>query len=184
MTVPQRYMKDFQVRQRRSEKMRDILEKVISKPISLIAGVGMSLVVLIMLIMSSDVISRVLFGSVIVGSHELVEFSLTTMVFLGLAYTALKKGHIAVDIIYSKMGLKSRPFIEIISSLFSLIICLLMVWQTFLYAMEVRQSNLISSTLMIDIYPFVLLTSFGVGLLSVVILKDFVVCIHGLWGKK
>ena len=74
--------------------------------------VGMAALDVLMLIMAVDAALRYIFSAPITGAMEIVEFALVTLVFTGMAYTALKKGHVRVDILYRRLQPKTRAVLD------------------------------------------------------------------------
>ncbi len=149
-------------------------ETALTKFIYTLAFVGMSVVVLMVALTAGDAVMRSFFNRPITGASEASEFMLTIMIFFGLAYTAMEKGHIEVDLLFSKFPKRVQPFLNILTSFISLVIFSLITWRTCAYALKIMRDNVLSPTLTIPIYPFVFVTSLGAGLLSLVLLRDLV----------
>lgn len=139
-----------------------------------IGRLGMSMVVLLMFLTAGDSLSRNLLNRSLVGTHELVEFTMAIMVFFSLALSELEKRHVAVDLVYDRLSRRKQRFLDRLVSLLSLTIFALITWQAFLYGIEMWQSRTMSPTLNIPVFPFVLVTAFGTGLLWVVLLVNFI----------
>jgi TRAP-type mannitol/chloroaromatic compound transport system permease small subunit len=83
----------------------------------LVAWVSLGLV----LVIFSDVVMRYLFNTSYVFIQEL-EWHLFAFIFLiGAGYTLLHDGHVRVDIIYQRLGLKGRAWINLCGVLLFLI---------------------------------------------------------------
>lgn len=148
--------------------------KGLDKIIYFTACGGMSVVVLIMAFTSGDTLLRLLFGQAIVGVHELCEFMLTIMAFFGLAYTAVEKGHIAVDLVFHQFPPRVQRVLAFITGCFSFAIYSLISWQAIIYGFETQHNNVLSPTLTIPLFPFVFATGFGTALLSLTILREII----------
>jgi TRAP-type mannitol/chloroaromatic compound transport system permease small subunit len=85
-------------------------------------GRGVSWVTLaLVLVVFIDVVMRYLFNTSFVFTQEL-EWHLFGFIFLiGAGYTLLKDGHVRVDIIYQRLGLKGRAWINLFGVLLFLI---------------------------------------------------------------
>lgn len=85
-------------------------------------GRGVAWVTLgLVLVVFVDVVMRYLFNTSFVFTQEL-EWHLFGFIFLiGAGYTLLHDGHVRVDIIYQRVGLKSRAWINLIGVIFFLI---------------------------------------------------------------
>ena len=91
-----------------------------------VAWVTLALVVVIFV----DVVMRYLFNTSFVFTQEL-EWHLFAFIFLiGAGYTLLHDGHVRVDIIYQRLGLKGRAWINLLGVIFFLIPGCLMVMTT------------------------------------------------------
>ena len=76
---------------------------------------------LLVLVVFSDVVMRYLFKTSFVLTQEL-EWHLFAFIFLiGAGYTLLHDGHVRVDIIYQRLGVKGRAWINLIGVIFFLI---------------------------------------------------------------
>ena len=91
-----------------------------------VAWVTLVLVVVIFI----DVVMRYLFNTSYVFTQEL-EWHLFAFIFLiGAGYTLLQDGHVRVDIIYQRLGLKGQAWINLLGVIFFLIPGCLMVMST------------------------------------------------------
>ncbi len=125
-----------------------------------------------MLLTSADVILRI-FRHPIPGTYEMVGLLGAIAISFSLAYTSVEKGHIAVEFLFQKFPKKVRFFISAINDFLCLFLFGLLTWQTILLASDLMQSGEVSMTLQMPIYPYVFGISIGCGLLSLVLLKDF-----------
>jgi TRAP-type C4-dicarboxylate transport system permease small subunit len=132
---------------------------------------GMSLLIPLMLLTTFDVIGRGFFRKPIPGSFELSEYILATFILLGAAYTQQVKGHVGVDFITSRLSPRVRAFCEILTTLLSLFIIAIVIWQGFLEGIRERT---VSDMLRIPQYPFRLLVALGGFLLWLELLIDLV----------
>ena len=74
----------------------------------------------LVLVVFTDVCMRYIFNTSFVFTQEL-EWHLFAFIFLiGAGYTLLQDGHVRVDIIYQKLGLKGRAWINLIGVIFFL----------------------------------------------------------------
>jgi TRAP-type mannitol/chloroaromatic compound transport system permease small subunit len=91
-----------------------------------VAWVTLALVIVIFI----DVVMRYLFNTSFVFTQEL-EWHLFAFIFLiGAGYTLLHDGHVRVDIIYQRLGLKGQAWINLLGVIFFLIPGCLMVMST------------------------------------------------------
>jgi len=146
-------------------------------------SVGIFIILLMMLLTTTDVFLRYLFNRPILGTVELTEFMMLIIVSFGLAYTQVNKGHIFVELIVSKFSPKTRAIIESLGYFLCLIIYLLIVWQTLVQADVQRIHGVKTGALEIPKYPFYIILAFGFGLLSFVFLVDLIDSLNRLIKK-
>jgi TRAP-type C4-dicarboxylate transport system permease small subunit len=132
---------------------------------------GMSLLIPLMLLTTGDVIGRKFFSKTIPGSFELSEYILAVFILLGAAYTQQVKGHVGVDFITSRFSPRVRTVCEIITTILSMFIIAIVIWQGFLEGIRERT---VSDMLRIPQYPFRLLVAVGGFLLWLELLIDLV----------
>ncbi|RPJ11111.1 MAG: TRAP transporter small permease [Deltaproteobacteria bacterium] len=142
---------------------------------------GMTLLLPLMLLTTGDVIGRKFFSKTIPGTFELSEFILAVFILLGAAYTQQVKGHVGVDFVTSRLSVRTRTVCEIMTTLFSLFIIAIVVWQGF--AEGIREKT-VSDMLRIPQLPFRLLVSVGGFLLWLELMIDFVHSIGRLAGRN
>ena len=94
-------------------------------------GQGVAWVTLaLVLVVFVDVVMRYLFKTSFVFTQEM-EWHLFAFIFLmGAGYTLLRDGHVRVDIIYQRLGLKGRAWINLLGVVFFLIPGCLMIIET------------------------------------------------------
>jgi len=150
----------------------DRAEKIIRRASDLFSHMASAAVVVMMLLSAADVGLR-LFGRPIPGTYELVGFLGTLVVSLALARTAMEKGNIAVDILVEKLPRRVQTVIGLINDAIGGALFGLIGWQSLRYALELRQSGEVSSTLGMPVYPFALGIALGCALLVALVLFEF-----------
>lgn len=135
---------------------------------------GVSVLVMMMLLVTMDVLLRYCVNRPVKGSFEVVEFMMATVLCLGMAYTGVRKGHVAVELVVSRFSPRAQAFIDSFNYLVSLSLFFLISWKAVAQAQVLRVSHSVSSVLDIPIFPFVLVVAFGSGLLGLVFLVNFI----------
>ena len=133
-------------------------QKVIHRLNFYVCVVGMSLIIPLMLLTTGDIIGRKFLSKTIPGSFELSEYILATFILLGAAYTQQVKGHVGVDFVTSRLSPRVRIVCEIITTILSLFIIAIVIWQGWLEGIRERT---VSDMLRIPQYPFRLLVAVG-----------------------
>ena len=137
-------------------------------------SIGSVFLVAMMIITTVDVIGRYIFNRPIPGANEIAEFIQVTVVYCGVAYTALKKGHVAVDVLFNRLSQRSQDFLFSFTSLVGTALFALIAWQSVVQSLVFKAATRSSPVLEIPLWPCVLLVAFGSGILSLVLLSDFI----------
>ena len=137
-------------------------------------SIGVTLLMGMMLLIVVDVFLRRVFSRPIMGSFEIVQFTLCMVVYLGLAYTTIQKAHITVDLVVTKFSEGARALIESITLLLSLGFFILITWRNIPRARELWLGKATSALLSIPTFPFYYVLAFGCGLLCLVLLVQLI----------
>jgi len=86
------------------------------------------LIVVIMIIIVYEVVSRYVFDAPTSWVHEVSQYIFGAYFMLGGAYTLLQKSHVNVDIIIRRLSLKGRSVIDIATWVFFFAFAFTMVW--------------------------------------------------------
>ncbi len=121
-----------------------------------------------MMLTVADVFMRYVFNSPITGSTEISELMMVIVVFPALAWIALERSHIKVDLLVSKWPWKVRLVVEVITLFLTLSIFVIITWQSFLESKEV---NMATSLLEVPEAPFHWIMSIGFAMLCLAILS-------------
>jgi len=135
---------------------------------------GVSVLVMMMLLVTMDVLLRYGVNRPVKGSFELIEFMMAIVLCLGMAYTGVGKGHVSVELLVSRFSPRAQAFIDSFNWLVSLSLFFLISWKSVEQAQVLKATHLTSSVLYIPVFPFVLVVAFGSGLLCLVFLVNFI----------
>ena len=142
----------------------------------LVCAIGMATIIPLMLLTFADVMLRGFFNKPIPGTFELSQYILAVFILLGAAYTQQVRGHVGVNFITSRLSPRSRAICEIVTTLLSLFIIAILVWQGWV---EGITEKTVSDQLRIPQYPFRMLVAVGGFLLWLELLID----LFGAFGK-
>jgi TRAP-type C4-dicarboxylate transport system permease small subunit len=134
------------------------------------------MIIPLMLLTFADVMLRGFFNKPIAGTFELSQYILAIFILLGAAYTQQVKGHVGVDFVTSRLSPRLRAICEIFTTLLSLFIIAIVVWQGWV---EGITEKAVSDQLRIPQYPFRVLVAVGGFLLWLELLID----LFGSFGK-
>ena len=133
------------------------------------------LLFLLMLLVTADVIGRYVLSSPITGAADVEESMLVLLVFFSLAYCTLKRGHITVELVVSRLSERTQAILDSITSFASVTIFALIVWRMSIagWHQVVSSSPVISLVLGIPYGPFILLAAIGSALVCFELLIHF-----------
>ena len=141
-----------------------------------VCAIGMAMIIPLMLLTFADVLLRGFFNKPIPGTFEISQYMLAVFILLGAAYTQQVKGHVGVDFLTSRLSPRLRAICEIATTLLSLFIIAIVVWQGWV---EGITEKAVSDQLRIPQYPFRVLVAVGGLLLWLELLID----LFGSFGK-
>ena len=154
-------------------KVADLLTKLNRPFVAFVKYVALWVLAGMMFLIFTDVLFRYLFNSPVPGGDELIEFMMAIAVTFCIAYTAHERSHIGVDLLLTRFSKKTRKLIGCITSFLTLILFILICWQTILLIFEDYHSHLTSSVLYIPVYPFIATVAVGLLILCLVLLAEF-----------
>jgi len=130
-----------------------------------------------MLLTGLDVVLRYIFAKPISGSLELTEFMMVIVIAFGLAYCALQKRHVRIDLVVSRLPERAQAIMNSISNFAFLVLFVLITWRSFFRMRSMYEGQLTSSVLFIPKFPFMILMIIGSAILCLVVLKDVIECL-------
>jgi TRAP-type C4-dicarboxylate transport system permease small subunit len=162
-----------------------LLRDAISRVSVICNGVGTTLIFCMMLLTTVDVVLRGVFNNPIAGAFEATGLLMLMVVALGLSYTQLKKGHISIELLTSRMSRRAQAIDDIFIYLICLGIYALISWQAIVGGQRQQIANVVISEIMkIPIYPFYYVLALGGIILCLVFMLDIIDAFHSLWGVK
>jgi TRAP-type C4-dicarboxylate transport system permease small subunit len=115
-----------------------------------------------------DVFMRYVFNAPITGATEVSELMMVVLVFPALAWIALERSHIRVDLLVVKWPRRVQLMVEIVTLLLALGTYVIITWQSFLESMEVREAT---SLLEVPEAPFHWVMTLGFAILCLAIIS-------------
>ena len=135
----------------------DKLTRSFSWSLEWVGAIGILLMFLVNFI---DVMGAKLFIWPLPGSVEIISFSQIVAIAPAIAFTLILGRHIRVEFIIDRFPKRIRAAISSISSFLSLILFVLIIWQSFLYGQSLQKAGEIGSTSYLPFYPFAYLIAF------------------------
>lgn len=118
----------------------------------------------------ANVISR-LIGAVIIGSYEIIQFTVSVMVAFALGYTALRKFHIVVRIVLERLSQQTQAIFESCISFVGIVMLVIMAWAGTGVVLE-RWRTEVTESLFLPYAPFRIIWVLGLILFCLVLVTD------------
>ena len=148
------------------------LAKVLEPGTRWIHSVGMAILAIMMFLTAADVILRYVFNRPIPGSFELQEFMMGILVAMGIGYCAFLKGHINVDILFSRLPQRVQASLNVFHYLIASCLFALVCWRTVVEGLGLQSRNVTSSVLLLPVFPFYCVVTFGSAVLCLAFLYN------------
>lgn len=143
------------------------------RPVSgALQSVGAGVLAVMMVLTASDVTLRA-FGEPILGAGDLTEYGMAILVGFSLAYCAVHKGHVQVEVLVEHLPSRTQAILDSVTGFFSLALVALITWQSFVYMASLHSAGRTSMILFIPRAPFAGLIGFGFAWFTLVLLADF-----------
>jgi len=149
------------------------VENALEKLTRHVSVVGQVVLMTMVAITVVDVVLRRIFNRPLSVGLEISQIMLVVVVFTSMAYCGMKKCHISIDAIASRLPAKVQKMIHCIMDFLGVVLFVTMGWSSIVLALDKLETHSITGILPIPIYPFVFVVSFGSLLLGVVLLVQF-----------
>ncbi|MFC1823087.1 TRAP transporter small permease [Thermodesulfobacteriota bacterium] len=150
------------------------LEKAIFPISRFLLLIGQFVLVLMVMLTVVDVFLRYVLNRPILGSYELTEFMMAILVFSSVGYALVVKGHVVVDLVFSRLPKKAQNSVECVTSFIAFVLFSIVTWRNVLHSWTAWQRNDVTAELFIPLSPFMLFTAFGIGVLALILFVHFI----------
>jgi TRAP-type C4-dicarboxylate transport system permease small subunit len=133
----------------------------------LLALAGGVVLLLLMAVTVVDVVMRYVFNAPLASAWEFTEFSMTLIVFLGIAYCGWTGGHIAVDLLEAWLDRPSLRFLPALIAFTGALLFALVAYRATLETLATIQQ--VSNMLRWPHYPFRFTAAFGSAMFAIVL---------------
>lgn len=154
-------------------KVADYLKKVVSPISGILGNITMVAIVLVVLLVVTDVCLRRFFNAPFQGTHELSNLAFSMIVFLPLAWCALKDSHVQLNLVVKRFPKTMQLSIRVVMMFITVVILGLMSWQILVQGTKLQAANRETALLEIPMHPFLYLASFGSIMLTLAFLIKF-----------
>jgi TRAP-type C4-dicarboxylate transport system permease small subunit len=108
-------------------------------------------VMFMVVITTAEIILR-RFRITIPGTYDLVQIAGAIAVACALPYTTAVKGHVAIELVYLKLGRTGRIIVDSLTRVLSIVFFCLLAWKCFDYGVDMKQRGLVSMTLQVPMF--------------------------------
>ena len=147
----------------------------IGESLSFIGTIAMLAVVGIIM---TNIVLR-FFGKALLGTYEAVGLLMVVMISFGIAYCAIKKSHVAVNIVLLQVPKRVQTILSIITTTLSIGIWLLIVWCSAGFARKQWLKGEATDIMEWPIYPMRFVFVLGAIILCLVLLLDLINTFRG-----
>lgn len=145
----------------------------VSKIISYIGGIALTFM---MLLTVADVILRA-GGRPILGTYEIVAFSLAIVIGFTIPQVSLDRGHVFMEIVLDKVSKRGKAILNTSTRILCIILFVIVGYNLFLVGNELVTSGEVSSTLKLPFYPI----AYAVGVCCFIECFVFIFDIVRIW---
>lgn len=104
-------------------------EKIVERLASSLNIVGMCFAVAMMLITTLDVALRYVFNAPIQGAFEVGQYLLAGMIWFGMAWLGIVKGHISAELLFDRFSRKTQDVLTVVGHAMEWLFFVLVTWQ-------------------------------------------------------
>ena len=111
-------------------------------------------VIVMVAVTCADVLGAKLFLLPVPGSTEIISLAQVATIVFAVAATQRRKGHISVEMFYSKMSLRTQALTSAVTSCLGLILFLILIYQGIQLGNAFLEAREVTATVQIPFYPF------------------------------
>ena len=116
--------------------------------------IGVAGIIVMVVVICADVLGAKLFLLPVPGSTEIVELAQVATIAFAVAATQLHKGHISVEMFYTKMPPRTQSLVSAVTSCLGLILFLILSYQGLKLGNAFLEAKEVTATVQIPFYPF------------------------------
>lgn len=150
-------------------RMATGLERWIHPLTKHLAAIGSFLVLIMALVITVDVVMRTLGGVPLAWAIEMEQFMLAMVVFLSVAYTLTKNGHVNIDLFSTKFSPNTKSIVESMMILLGIFFFSVIAVENFLKLMESYHLDEMAEISKFPIWPFLGIIVLG-SILTILVL--------------
>lgn len=154
--------------------MKDFIEKWQAWLDIALASVAALLVLIMVVLSSTDILLRYFFDHPIEGAYEAMQFMMGGVAFFGLAYVQGKRANITMDVVSSRFSGKTEIIVDIIILAVMFAISAIIGWRGWANALDAwRAGDVTIGLVEYPVGPAKMVVPIGFGILCLRILTQF-----------
>lgn len=161
-----------------------LIERWLERVLRLLAYAGGLVLFGLMLLVIYEVNMRYFYGRPFRGGYEMTELAMALIVAFGLPYTAIKRGHVSMDVLARWLDLPALRWFNALIHLAGAALLAYVAWRAYLHAMNGFRFNDMTNMMRIPKFPFQLAVSISMGLFALVLLLDAAKALTGQTDRR
>lgn len=160
-----------------SQLMQKSVPGVISRVLDSIAfwaqGLGATVLCGLMLFTFTQVMLRYVFNAPLRGDMDITQLASAAITWLGVAWGQVKKTHLKVDLVTSKLSRRNGFFLETGTYILIIAVVAVMLWQGIPNTIHYFKAHMTTVTYAIPLGPVAALIPLGALLMLLILIRDF-----------
>ena len=124
------------------------IDRMLERFLGIMDGIASVSIFVIMILITADVLSRLIFNKPFVGTAEIVSSIIIIVCFLEIPYVAVKGAHVRTTMLYDKVGAKGKLIIDILAAFLGILVYSFMIrasWGNLLHAISIGEAEIAGS---------------------------------------
>lgn len=124
------------------------IDKILERFLSILDGIASIAIFVIMILITADVLSRLLLNKPFVGTAEIVSSIIIIVCFMEIPYVAVKGAHVRTTMLYDKVGAKGKLVIDILAAVLGILVYAFIIkasWGNLLHAVSIGEAEIAGS---------------------------------------
>jgi TRAP-type C4-dicarboxylate transport system permease small subunit len=152
--------------------MLDTVERWFERGLRLLAYAGGLILAGLTVLVIYEIFMRYFFGRPFRGGYEMTQLAMAAIVACGLPYTAIRNGHVSVDILSRWLDRPAFRWLNFAVHATGAAILALVSWRTFDYALGGMTYGDVTNMMQIPKYPFQFAVALSAGLFALVLVLN------------
>jgi TRAP-type C4-dicarboxylate transport system permease small subunit len=152
----------------------NIFVKIVNGASHKLSILGVAALTGLMLLTVSDVLLRYFFDAPILGSYEVTELTMIVIVYPGLAWVAVKRANIKIDLVVGRLSPRTQGILDSIVCFLSLCIIGLLAYFSVPQAIFIMGKMTLTDELEIPLFPFYFLIALGFVILFFAVMINLI----------